>query len=86
MKQVLFVSNELASHALDCGVFPSFTCCDECRKVLLSDFEEIVTVSVAVINLVAAKEVAQFLVLLWAPVTRAAFSGVHLLLLCVLWK
>jgi hypothetical protein len=37
---------------------PSFTSCDECRKVLLSDFEEIVVVSVLEIDLVGAKEVA----------------------------
>ena len=58
LKQVLFEYNELALQALDCGVFPSFTSWDECRKVLLSDFEEIVAVSVLAIDLVGAKEVA----------------------------
>ena len=56
--QVLFVFNELASHALDCRISPVWTRRDERRKVPLADFKEVVGGSVLVIDLIGTKELA----------------------------
>ncbi len=69
---ILFVLEEFPSHALDCGVPPSCARTNEVGEVFLGDFEQVVRISVPVIDNVVVNKISQGFSLLTAPATRGS--------------
>ena len=69
---ILFVLDELPSHALDCGVPPSCARTNEVGEVFLSDLEQVVRISVPVIDDVVVNKISQGIFLLNTPATRGS--------------
>ena len=69
---ILFVLEEFPSHALDCGVPPSCARTNEVGEVFLSDFEQVVRISVPVIDNVVVNKISQGVFLLNTPATRGS--------------
>ena len=69
---ILFVLDEFPSHALDCGVPPSCARTNEVGEVFLSDLEQVVRISVPVIDDVVVNKISQGVFLLNTPATRGS--------------
>ena len=69
---ILFVLDEFPSHALDCGVPPSCARTNEVGEVFLSDLEQVVRISVPVIDDVVVNKISQGIFLLNTPATRGS--------------
>lgn len=69
---ILFVLEEFPSHALDCGVPPSCARTNEVGEVFLGDFEQVVRISVPVIDNVVVNRISQGVFLLNTPATRGS--------------
>ena len=68
----LFVLEEFPSHALDCGVPPSCARTNEVGEVFLSDLEQVVRISVPVIDDVVVNKISSSCLTLQLPEGRLA--------------